>query len=967
MATGRSRSVPRPTGKSSPAGKVAELTDAQLLERFVALRDERAEQAFSELVARHGPMVLGTCRRMLRDVHAADDAFQAAFLVLARRAGSVRAESLGPWLHGVSYSVAKRARGLAARRRERSGLESDQWEAPVDDLDCEELRTVVDEEVHRLPPAYRAVVILCYLAGLNQEEVARRLRCPVGTVKSRLSRARDLLRHRLRRRGVALMAGLLAPTLASEAAPVAVPPALARSSVHAATQLAAGKAAVQAGTALTGTKALLAVQRDLILTRLRYAGLLLLAAGFATTVALTVWRHGAPMRIRIASRHSVAPIAIRRFAEPAHERRVIGQASMDPPVKAKPPIEGLASPPGGLASRLPTADPRYRSARIQAGRDPDSQIRLALWYEAQGKGAERLKHLTLATLRDPGHVTARGLIGQVAFRGTWCDPDTVADAVRSDEELAARLAEYEARRDKAPGTADAHWSLALWCDRVGLRAQTQAHLTAVTRLDPQRDAAWRRLGYRKVYRRWRTPAQMAADRREPQAQRQADEFWRPCLEMWGSWLSDNAMKNAAAAYLAEVNDPRAVPSICAVFALGDERSQIQAVQILGQVDGPAASRALAVLAIFGSSHDVRRIATDSLLCRDPRDYVGALIGLLRDPITYEVRQVGGSGTPFLFVEGRPFSSRRLLNRPFLPNTSSTRRDPELDWNTAGLERMAPADHWTRAPLARSLFKSTKPARTAEQIVAAQIDLIDRYNSLVREHNASVVRILSNFLAQGLTWTRADWARSWSAELSAGFDPPLPIRIEEGTPGSGAPAIDPPEIPGAGARALRPILGCFGAGTPVRTMLGVRPIESLRLGDRVLAQDAVSGALGFQPILAVCHRPSSPTIRVELGNDSIVVTAIDRFWKPGHGWVMAHDLRRGDMVRTLEGLEAVTALEPMPAQPVFSLEVANSSSFFAGRRAALVHDLTPVEPVRHPFDARWISGFPGGLADRKPGG
>jgi RNA polymerase sigma factor (sigma-70 family) len=208
-----------------------DLADEQLLERFLT---EGCEAAFTALVRRHGPMVLGLCRRVLHHSQDAEDAFQATFLVLIRKAGSLRQRALlGNWLYGVAFRTARKARALAARRRgqERPLAEVGAAE-PVPDLVWRDVRAVLDEEVQRLPARYRDPLVLTYLEGQSNQEAARRLRCPVGTVKGRLARARELLRTRLARRGLALSAGALAGAWA-ESAVAAVPPALAEAAVQA--------------------------------------------------------------------------------------------------------------------------------------------------------------------------------------------------------------------------------------------------------------------------------------------------------------------------------------------------------------------------------------------------------------------------------------------------------------------------------------------------------------------------------------------------------------------------------------------------------------------------------------------------------------------------------------------------------------------------------------------------------------
>lgn len=218
-------------------GALTGLNEAGLLDRFVAQRDERA---FALLVARLGPLVLGVCRRMLTDPADVDDAFQATFLVLIRKGPSLSdPERLPAWLYGVAYRVASRARTQAwrRRRRERTGQVLESVVGPVHRERDMDLEAVIDDELARLPARLRETVILCDLEGESLPEAGRRLGCPVGTVKSRLSRARGRLKGRLVRRGVApggLACLLAGPTRAS------IPPALSVPTVTAAIDLAAG-------------------------------------------------------------------------------------------------------------------------------------------------------------------------------------------------------------------------------------------------------------------------------------------------------------------------------------------------------------------------------------------------------------------------------------------------------------------------------------------------------------------------------------------------------------------------------------------------------------------------------------------------------------------------------------------------------------------------------------------------------
>jgi RNA polymerase sigma factor (sigma-70 family) len=184
-------------------GRLADLGEGQLLDRFLKERDEGA---FEELVARHGPMVLGVCRRWLDDPNDVDDAFQATFLILIRKAGSLRDQkTVSRWLYGVSQRVARRARSQALRLRER--LVPVPREAPTSpsaqgEAANREILSIVDEEVRRLPRKQQAVAVLCLVQGWTHEEAARALEWPLGTVKSRVASARETLRSRLSRRGI---------------------------------------------------------------------------------------------------------------------------------------------------------------------------------------------------------------------------------------------------------------------------------------------------------------------------------------------------------------------------------------------------------------------------------------------------------------------------------------------------------------------------------------------------------------------------------------------------------------------------------------------------------------------------------------------------------------------------------------------------------------------------------------------
>lgn len=272
-----------PTGVLRHVGRIACeadcRTDDALLAEYLQRRDERA---FATLLQRHGPLVLGVCRRTLHDPHDVEDAFQASFLVLLRKAKSLRRrERLGAWLYGVAYRVALKARYLRNRRRavEQSAEFSSHEPAmktptPIDGLE------VLDQELLGLPERYRLPLILCELQGLSRREAARQLRLPEGTLSSRLARGRQMLRQRLVRRGVAISAvGVIG--LFADRVPASVPRSLVASTLHGSQSLLSGAAV------LAGVKSLMeGVLADMLLTKLKFA---------ATAVVLLATLIGLPI------------------------------------------------------------------------------------------------------------------------------------------------------------------------------------------------------------------------------------------------------------------------------------------------------------------------------------------------------------------------------------------------------------------------------------------------------------------------------------------------------------------------------------------------------------------------------------------------------------------------------------------------------------------------------------------------
>jgi RNA polymerase sigma factor (sigma-70 family) len=358
-------------------GTVTGSIEGELLERFVTRRDAAA---FEAIVARHGPMVLHVCRQLLHDSNDVDDAFQATFLVLVRKAGSLkRRELLGNWLYGVAHRVAARARSLAARRAAQVAAAvtaaqcSSRASPPFDD----EVRLTdstlehehwLHQEIARLPEKYRIPIVLCYMEGMTHGDAARRLQWPLGTVKGRLARAKDLLRKRLTRRGFPLSEATFATALYMADGQAAVPDALIRATLRAATSISSGAGlSLAANSTISLSAAALGegVLQAMTLTQVKTLALPLVVLGAVTTGVVVLAAQGSPMQKKGSSRaHTAASLVDRRNAS-----------------QAKPALDSSPTPTTQLLRDQVNADQELYDILVAPGRiwTEDDVRRLVRW------------------------------------------------------------------------------------------------------------------------------------------------------------------------------------------------------------------------------------------------------------------------------------------------------------------------------------------------------------------------------------------------------------------------------------------------------------------------------------------------------------------------------------------------------------------------------------------------------------
>jgi RNA polymerase sigma factor (sigma-70 family) len=393
------------------AQEAAGLADSVLLERFLTRRDEAA---FEALVRRHGPMVMGVCRRILQNPDDAEDAFQATFLVLVRKASSIaKRELLGNWLYGVAYHTARAARSAASRRRAKEA-KAVARQQPQEENTCQELLPLLDHELSRLPDKYRIPVVLCELEGKSRQDAARQLGLPEGTLSSRLARARAILARRLRQRGLALTGGALAAGLSQQATASIIAPSLILSTVKAGTLMLAGQSAA-AGAVSAHVAALSeGVVKTMFLAKLKIAtGLLLLGSVLAIGVSETTRHVWAARTSQGAadSTHETLLAASDKSSREGSTKALLQQAqetaaTITDPIARLRTLLRIASVQDKMGQTSDARKTRQEALQIAKNLADGRPKAFALWEVAGAQAASEDRSAALETLRQAEQAAA---------------------------------------------------------------------------------------------------------------------------------------------------------------------------------------------------------------------------------------------------------------------------------------------------------------------------------------------------------------------------------------------------------------------------------------------------------------------------------------------------------------------------------------------------------------------------------
>jgi hypothetical protein len=472
----------------------------------------------------------------------------------------------------------------------------------------------------------------------------------------------------------------------------------------------------------------------------------------------------------------------------------------------------------------------------------------------------------------------------------------------------------------------------------------------VTRLEPGNVEARSKLGQRRFEGRWMTETAIAQLIEERKLQAEADRRYTPWLESWRDRIHEGGHRDEAVKALDAIRDPRAVTAIRTVFGRGDASDQSWAVTMLSHIDSPEATLAIGGIALNGKVLWVRKAAEDALAGRDARGLVGLMINRLRDPVRFEVRPGRGfDEVGELWIERRADILDRVYDAP-RAGASATASSGEVSrLDSAGTVRRFNREVQPD-PAGTSLEVRASYGR-AEARLESDARRLEIDNLATSRGNERLLHILRRLTGRDLGESREAWTSWWTDQLGYSYRSPQretplkPVVVEH----VAAPVVvAPPQIIERPAISLH--TSCFAGGTLVLCEGGSRRIEELEVGDLVLSLNTTTGATSLRPVVAAFHNPPSETLRVGIGEDSVVATGIHRFWRPGVGWTMARDLRVGDTLRLAQGEASVTSVTPSEFQPVYNLAVLGDADFFVGQSGALVHDNTLVRPLARAFDS-----------------
>jgi hypothetical protein len=551
---------------------------------------------------------------------------------------------------------------------------------------------------------------------------------------------------------------------------------------------------------------------------------------------------------------------------------------------------------------------------------PERLVRAALEAEIQGNPAERGRLLAEALRLDPTFAPARWHSGFVRIGDEWIKLDDVPQRTAGDRVLAA----YRKQRDALVDTADNHRQLARWCRKNQLPEEERVHWAHVLAFDPHDAEALAALGLQLYQGRLMSRSQIEREKTAAGRRLQATRVWQPKLLKWRRAIETGAPEKLDEALrgLADVSDPAAIPALEAVFAVDGKGETIVAlnralVDTLEPLHDPAATEVLLRRAVVGEPEPVRDLAIEALKKRPMHAYVPQLIAALPGSLKSQFHVYVLPGGMVLhehevFLEGRQANVSLKFESVVNPADAAmalfvTPRALAQSWQDAAIiENRAQAAEQSLSPLRDRL--QTALARTTGFANVSDPELWEKQYD---EYGGWYVPSAEKS------------AYSYSTRRNEGY---TSLPIDQTTTYRRAPL-------GRGS--------CFPAGTKIATLSGLRSIEQIKVGDRVLSQDTASGELAYKPVQATTLRPPVELRAIALSGETILATPGHPFWVVGEGWQMARHLKPGCRLHAAGGPVDVEAVDSARSLEAYNLVVSEFHTYFVGDAMLLVHDNAPL--------------------------
>lgn len=568
-----------------------------------------------------------------------------------------------------------------------------------------------------------------------------------------------------------------------------------------------------------------------------------------------------------------------------------------------------------LVGSPPTERLRAEVKLPAATATPAELVKAALQSELDGASALRATLLSDALARDSNFAPARWHSGFVRFGDDWVKVDDVPQRAATDKKLTA----YRKQRDAMVDTADNHRSLARWCHKNQLPDEERVHWAKVLEFERGDAEALAALGLKLHEGRWLTRAQIDAEKQRAGDRLRAARHWHPQITKWRSAIDHGNAKDRdrALAALRSLKDPDAIPMLEAIFAITADSAKSKELNLLlietvDRLQHPEATQVLLRRAIVPDSEEVRAAAADELKKRPMHAYVPQLIAAL------------------------PGSLKTRFHVSVLPGGMVLH---EHEFYLEG----------QKADFAINYESIVNPT---DSFAAMLVTPRAVANELA---TADALEARAN-LAKG----QADWMRDrvrFALERTTGFatgdDPRLWEKQYSDYNGWSTPTQEKPVYQQSLSEYqsyFTPPVGmtitlghsCFPAGTMILSIQGPRPIEELKMGDRVLAQEIRTGELAYKPIQSTTLRATTPVLKVSFANQAILVTPGHPFWVNGLGWRPARHLETGMQLHSLDGSRTVESLEESRATEAYNLVVSEFHNYFLAGPRLLVHDNSPIE-------------------------